>query len=42
MPQLELFRVFALSNEFKLIPMRQEVCISFTVWTIVTNDMFNL
>ena len=26
MSQLELFRVFALSNEFKLIPVRQEVC----------------
>jgi pre-mRNA-splicing helicase BRR2 len=25
MSQLELFRVFALSNEFKLIPVRQEV-----------------
>jgi pre-mRNA-splicing helicase BRR2 len=39
MSQLELFRVFALSNEFKLIPVRQEVCIPFTVWTIVTNDI---
>ena len=29
MSQLELFRVFALSNEFKLIPVRQEVCRSF-------------
>lgn len=29
MSQLELFRVFALSNEFKLIPVRQEVCSSF-------------
>jgi pre-mRNA-splicing helicase BRR2 len=27
--QLEFFRVFALSNEFKLIPVRQEVCRSF-------------
>ena len=25
MSQLELFRVFALSNEFKLIPVRQDV-----------------
>jgi pre-mRNA-splicing helicase BRR2 len=30
MSSLELFRVFALSNEFKLIPVRQEVRISFT------------
>ena len=29
MSQLELFRVFALSNEFKLIPVRQEVCSFF-------------
>lgn len=26
MSHLELFRVFALSNEFKLIPVRQDVC----------------
>ena len=29
MSQLELFRVFALSNEFKLIPVRQEVSSGF-------------
>lgn len=32
MSQLELFRVFALSNEFKLIPVRQEVCSSVYVF----------
>lgn len=32
MSQLELFRVFALSNEFKLIPVRQEVSSSLTLW----------
>jgi len=42
MSQLELFRVFALSNEFKLIPVRQEVCSSFSrVGTIVTDDIVN-
>lgn len=31
MSMLELFRVFALSNEFKLIPVRQEVHILFSL-----------
>ena len=29
MTTLELFRVFALSNEFKLLPVRQDVCLAF-------------
>ena len=43
MSQLELFRVFALSNEFKLIPVRQEVCSSLLcVRTIVADDTINI
>jgi pre-mRNA-splicing helicase BRR2 len=42
MSQLELFRVFALSNEFKLIPVRQEVCGSFLCGTIFADDIINL
>lgn len=40
MSQLELFRVFALSNEFKLIPVRQEVCdlFFFTGETAIVDD----
>lgn len=43
MSQLELFRVFALSNEFKLIPVRQEVR-SWSSWvgSVVTDDVVNL
>lgn len=43
MSQLELFRVFALSNEFKLIPVRQEVCGPFLfARTIVVDDIINI
>ena len=39
MSTLELFRVFALSNEFKLIPVRQEVSVMIrfhTRWHLIT------
>lgn len=36
MSTLELFRVFALSNEFKLLPVRQEVCASMSEFFIFT------
>jgi pre-mRNA-splicing helicase BRR2 len=43
MSQLELFRVFALSNEFKLIPVRQEVCSSFLCFrSIVADNIINI
>ena len=37
MSQLELFRVFALSNEFKLIPVRQDVSNSLRCFLTMTD-----
>ena len=40
MSMLELFRVFALSNEFKLIPVRQDVCCLFERDYGANTDLF--